>query len=74
MRGTNSTIHKNHSVKDGVGIQSGITSEKEFESDQTMNDSAFNQDSSGQQGFTRQAKGKRTTTSAKEKGNSFEIC
>jgi hypothetical protein len=74
MRGTNTLSQGSFHRKDSAGLQSGVTECNEFESDQTMNDSSFNQDSSGQQGFTRQVKGKRTSSSAKEKGKSFDIC
>ena len=73
MEGKNSTIQRNYSRKDGTGVQSGLTENKEFKSDQTMSDSAFNQDGSGQQGYTRQVKGKRSNMSVSEKGYSFDL-
>lgn len=73
MRGK-STIGGSYHRKDSSGIGSGLTVCREFQSDQTMNDSDFNQSGSAAPGFTRQAKGQRTSSSVSEKGKSMSIC
>lgn len=80
MRGKTSTVRKSVSVSESSGLQSGLTELDGFMADGIYNDASFNESSSGASGrstsgggFSRDAKGRRGSKSASEKGYSFEI-
>lgn len=75
MRGKNTMPRGTFSRKDSAGLASGVTKCEEFDANSggPYSDASFNEASSGQQGYTRQVKGKRNSMSAKEKGLSLEI-
>lgn len=74
MRGKNTMNRQTYSRKESSGLSAGLTERSDFDaSEGAYSDASFNEASSGQQGFTRQVKGKLSSKSAKEKGLSFEI-
>ena len=73
MDGKNSIGQPVKGRKDSVGVGSGLSDRSDFMSDQTMSDSSFNESGSKASGFTRQAKGQRTSKSVSEKGLSFQL-
>jgi hypothetical protein len=73
MRGKNTMVRKSFSRKESAGLTSGLTECSEFMADDTLTDATMSDASSNAQGYSRQAKGKLSSKSAKEKGNSFEI-
>lgn len=73
MRGKTTTVQKSYSEKESAGINTGLTERSDFMADDLVTDASFNDSGSGSAGYTRQVKGKESTKSVKEKGNSFEI-
>ena len=73
MKGKNSMVRRTYSEKESAGLDTGLSMRSDFESSQTMSDSDFNQSGSMASGFTRQAKGKRKSSSVSEKGVSLTI-
>ena len=56
-----------------AGVKDGLSEASQFESDQLYSDASFNESSSAAPGFTRQAKGQRSSKSVSSKGLNFEI-
>lgn len=72
MRGKTSTVRKSYSEKESAGLSTGLTERSDFAADDLVSDAGF-ADSGSAQGYTRQAKGKRSNASVSEKGYSFDL-
>lgn len=73
MKGKNTMVRKTYSEKESAGLDTGLSARSDFAADDLLTDASFNDSSSGQQGYTRQVKGKLKSKGVSEKGVSLTI-